>query len=114
MVRAGQGIYNRPKRETPEGGQHERPPRISSRGNPQKDQPPDHRCDGHWIEYTPVFAERMRKVVGDKGADGFIASQRRIPDALSQTIEQRKARGAAMEGYWGTAINQYARPRPPR
>src|SRR5438045_8379994 len=43
----------------------------------------------------------MRKVVGDKGADGFIASQRRIPDALSQTIEQRKARGAAMEGYWG-------------
>src|SRR6266576_3897524 len=57
--------------------------------------------DGHWIEYTPVFAERMRKVVGDKGADGFIASQRRIPDALSQTIEQRKARGAAMEGYWG-------------
>ena len=37
--------------------------------------------DGHWIEYTPVFAEGMRKVVGDKGADGFIASQRRIPDA---------------------------------
>src|SRR5207253_2005379 len=25
MVRAGQGIYNRPARETPEGGQHERP-----------------------------------------------------------------------------------------
>src|SRR5438105_15639477 len=57
--------------------------------------------DGHWIEYTPVFAERMRKVVGDKGADGFIASQRRIPDSLTQTIEQRKQRGAAMEGYWG-------------
>src|SRR4051794_41569944 len=57
--------------------------------------------DGHWIEYTPVFAERMRKVVGDKGADGFIASQQRIPDALKRTIEQRKARGAAMEGYWG-------------
>src|SRR5204863_135417 len=55
--------------------------------------------DGHWIEYTPVFAERMRKVVGDKGAGGFLASQRRIPDALSQTIEQRKARGAAMEGH---------------
>ena len=57
--------------------------------------------DGHWIEYTPVFAEKMRKVVGDKGADGFIASQRRIPDALSQTIAQRKAKGVAMEGYWG-------------
>src|SRR5436305_6585569 len=57
--------------------------------------------DGHWIEYTPVFAEKMRKVVGDKGADGFIASQRRIPDNLSLTIEQRKERGQAMEGYWG-------------
>src|SRR5438067_2105380 len=57
--------------------------------------------DGHWIEYTPVFAEKMRKVVGDKGADGFIAAQRRIPDALSLTIDERKRRGTAMEGYWG-------------
>src|SRR5437016_14372874 len=57
--------------------------------------------DGHWIEYTPVFAEKMRKVVGDKGADGFLASQRRIPDSLSLTIEERKKRGTAMEGYWG-------------
>ena len=24
-------------------------------------------ADGHWIEYSPVFAERMRKVAGDKG-----------------------------------------------
>ncbi len=57
--------------------------------------------DGHWIEYTPVFAERMRKVAGDKAADGFIASQRRIPDTLSLSIEERKRRGIAMEGYWG-------------
>jgi len=57
--------------------------------------------DGHWIEYTPVFAERIRKVVGDKGADGFLASQRRIPDSLRQTIDERKLRGAPMEGYWG-------------
>jgi len=49
--------------------------------------------DGHWIEYTPVFAEKMRKVVGDKGADGFIASQRRIPDSLRLSIAERKARG---------------------
>ena len=41
--------------------------------------------DGHWIEYTPVFAEKMRKVVGDRGADGFSRSQRRIRDALSLT-----------------------------
>ena len=57
--------------------------------------------DGHWVEYTPVFAERMRKAVGDKGADGFLASQRRIPDALNLTIDERKRLGTAMEGYWG-------------
>ena len=29
--------------------------------------------DGHWVEYDPVFAEQMRKVGGDKAADGFLA-----------------------------------------
>jgi predicted TIM-barrel fold metal-dependent hydrolase len=57
--------------------------------------------DGHWIEYTPVFAEKMRKAAGDKAADGFLASQRRIPDSLSLTIAERKRRGIAMEGNWG-------------
>ena len=57
-------------------------------------------ADGHWIEYGPVFAERMRKVAGDKAADGFIASQQRIPDALKLSIAERKQRGVAMEGYW--------------
>jgi len=57
-------------------------------------------ADGHWVEYAPVFAERMREVAGDKAADGFLVSQRRIPDALSLSIAERKQRGIAMEGYW--------------
>ncbi|MGH7113406.1 MAG: hypothetical protein ACREE9_02820, partial [Stellaceae bacterium] len=57
--------------------------------------------DGHWIEYTPVFAEKIRKAVGDKGANGFLASQRRIPDSLSLTPDERARRGVAMEGNWG-------------
>jgi predicted TIM-barrel fold metal-dependent hydrolase len=56
--------------------------------------------DGHWVEYTPVFAERMRKVAGDRAADGFLMSQRRIPDALRLSVAERKRRGVAMEGYW--------------
>lgn len=58
-------------------------------------------ADGHWIEYNPVFAERMRKVAGDTAADGFLAAQRRVPDTLNLSIEQRKQRGIAMEAYWG-------------
>src|SRR5258707_7075754 len=57
--------------------------------------------DGHWVEYTPVFAEQIRKVTGDLGANGFLQSQRRIPDSLSMTLEQRTERGVAMEGFWG-------------
>jgi predicted TIM-barrel fold metal-dependent hydrolase len=57
-------------------------------------------ADGHWIEYSPVFSERMRKVAGDKAADGFLVSQRRIPDALGLSIAERKQRAIAMEGYW--------------
>ena len=56
--------------------------------------------DGHWVEYNPVFAERMRRLAGTEAADGFIASQRRIPDALKLSIAERKQRGVAMEGYW--------------
>jgi predicted TIM-barrel fold metal-dependent hydrolase len=58
-------------------------------------------ADGHWVEYNPVFAERMRKVAGDKAADGFITTQKRIPDALKLTVAERKRRGIAMEGFWG-------------
>jgi predicted TIM-barrel fold metal-dependent hydrolase len=57
--------------------------------------------DGHWIEYGPVFAERMRQVAGDKSADGFLAAQARIPETLGLSIAERQRRGIAMEGYWG-------------
>ena len=57
-------------------------------------------ADGHWVEYAPVFAERMRKAVGDKAADAFLALQRRVPDSLRLSIAERKQRGIAMEGYW--------------
>src|SRR5260221_967942 len=58
-------------------------------------------ADGHWVEYTPVFAEKMRKAAGDKAADGFLTSQRRAPDALRLSIAERKQRGVAPEGYLG-------------
>ncbi len=58
-------------------------------------------ADGHWIEYGPVFVEQVRKAGGDKAADGLAKSMRRIADALSLSIAERRRRGIAMEGYWG-------------
>jgi hypothetical protein len=57
--------------------------------------------DGHWIEYGPVFVELVRKAAGDKAADGLFKHMRRIPDALSLSVAERRRRGIAMEGYWG-------------
>ena len=57
--------------------------------------------DGHWIEYGPVFVEQVRKAAGDKAADGLARHIRRIPDALSLSVAERRRRGIAMEGYWG-------------
>ena len=57
--------------------------------------------DGHWVEYTPVFGERIRKAVGNLGADGFLEAQRRVPNSLKLTPAERAQRGVGMEGFWG-------------
>ena len=58
-------------------------------------------ADGHWVEYGPVFIERVRKAGGELAAEGLRRSMRRIPDALSLSVAERRRRGIAMEGYWG-------------
>jgi predicted TIM-barrel fold metal-dependent hydrolase len=56
--------------------------------------------DGHWVEYDPVFAERMRKVGGDKAADGFLAAMGVTKTSLNMTVEERKRRRIGMPGFW--------------
>jgi len=56
--------------------------------------------DGHWVEYDPVFAEQMRKVGGDKAADGFLAAMAATKNALELGVAERKRRRIAMPGFW--------------
>lgn len=56
--------------------------------------------DGHWVEYDPVFSERMRKVGGDKAADGFLAAMRTTRDALSMSVTERRRRRIGQPGFW--------------
>src|SRR5260370_36941293 len=56
--------------------------------------------DGHWVEYDPVFAERMRKVGGDKPADGFLKTMAVTRDSLLLSVEERRRRRVAMPGFW--------------
>src|SRR5438477_10093337 len=56
--------------------------------------------DGHWVEFDPVFAERMRKVGGDLAADGFLAALKTTQDALSMSVAERKRRRIAQPAFW--------------
>ena len=56
--------------------------------------------DGHWVEFDPVFGERMRKVGGDKAADGFNAAMKTTQDALSMSLAERRRRRLAQPGFW--------------
>ncbi|MBI3918214.1 MAG: amidohydrolase family protein [Betaproteobacteria bacterium] len=56
--------------------------------------------DGHWLEYVPVFSEKMRKAVGDKAADGFLAAMQTTTDALKMTQQARDERRVALPNFW--------------
>jgi hypothetical protein len=56
-------------------------------------------ADGHWVEFPPVFAEKMRKVGGDKAADGFLAP-RGGGEALKMTPAERTDRRIAQPNFW--------------
>ena len=74
---------------------HQTPAQIRSRLNhPVID------GDGHWVEFDPVFSERMRKVGGDRAADGFLAAMQTTRDALSMSVAERKRRRIAQPAFW--------------
>src|SRR5437667_3039131 len=56
--------------------------------------------DGHWVEFDPVFSERMRKVGGDIAANGWLAALKTTEDALSMTVAERRRRRVAQPGFW--------------
>ena len=56
--------------------------------------------DGHWVEFDPVFAERMRKVGGDLAADGFLAALQTTRDALGMSVAERRRRRIAQPAFW--------------
>ena len=49
-------------------------------------------ADGHWLEYGPVFSERMRKVGGDKAADAFLAIGRTTREVQTMSVAERQRR----------------------
>ena len=46
--------------------------------------------DGHWVEYDPVFSDKMRKVGGDLAADGFLKAMGTTRKLLSMSVPDRR------------------------
>src|SRR5256885_939539 len=77
------------------GNGHQTPPQIrASLSHPVID------GDGHWVEFDPVFSERMRRVGGDKAANGWLAALQTTEDALSMSLSERRRRRVAQPGFW--------------
>jgi hypothetical protein len=60
-------------------------------------------ADGHWLEYGPVFGEQIRKVGGDKAAQGFLAGARATREAQTMSVGERRRRRLGQESFWNRA-----------
>ena len=56
--------------------------------------------DGHWVEYDPVFSEKMRKVGGDLAADGFLKAMGVTREALSMSVAERRHKRIGQQAFW--------------
>jgi predicted TIM-barrel fold metal-dependent hydrolase len=57
-------------------------------------------ADGHWLEFHPVFAEQVRKVGGDKAAEGFLSVGQDTVSSLRLSVAERQRRRISQEAFW--------------
>ncbi len=66
--------------------------------------------DGHWVEYQPVVQEAMRRIGGDRAAEGFTRFGDMIGRNVALTTAERRARGLGHEAFWAVPTeNTYDR-----
>jgi predicted TIM-barrel fold metal-dependent hydrolase len=56
--------------------------------------------DGHWVEYDPVFSDKMRKVGGDLAADGFLKAMGTTRELLSMSVAERREKRMGQQAFW--------------
>ncbi len=58
-------------------------------------------ADGHWLEYGPVFVEKLRQVGGEAAVRGWQAVGGGTRGALSMSVEERARHRISQEAFWG-------------
>ncbi|MBV8773295.1 MAG: amidohydrolase family protein [Deltaproteobacteria bacterium] len=56
--------------------------------------------DGHWVEYFPLLLEYLRKVAGDKAAEGMKSGDEVVGRIVTMSLEQRRNERRAQQSWW--------------
>src|SRR5438067_4025820 len=56
--------------------------------------------EGHWVEYDPVFGDKMRKVGGDLAGDGFLKAMGTTREILSMSVAERRHKRMGRQAFW--------------
>jgi predicted TIM-barrel fold metal-dependent hydrolase len=59
-------------------------------------------ADGHWLEYGPVTSEQLRRIGGDRAAEGFLSVGRQVRESLTMSVDERRRRRIAQEAFWSS------------
>ncbi|HEY3065374.1 MAG TPA: amidohydrolase family protein [Methylomirabilota bacterium] len=59
-------------------------------------------ADGHWVEYSPVMTEQLRRIGGDRAAEGFASIGRQVRESLSLSVGERRRRRIPQEAFWSS------------
>ncbi len=80
-----------------DGNRHLSPERIRARLNQ-----PVIDADGHWLEFGPVVSEQLRRIGGDRAAEGFLSIGRQVRESLSMSVAERRRRRIPQEAFWSS------------
>lgn len=56
--------------------------------------------DGHWVEYFPLLLEYLRKVAGNKAAEGMRSGDEIVGRIVTMSREQRQNERRAQQSWW--------------
>lgn len=58
--------------------------------------------DGHWLEYGPFVDEQLRRIGGDKAAEGFRQFRSLVRGQLSMSVDDRRNQRVAQPAFWAS------------
>src|SRR5256712_11397943 len=59
-------------------------------------------ADGHGRESLRVMREQFKKIAGNAAVEGLALASSRIPNALKQSLAERRRKRVGMEGFWSS------------